>query len=450
MLQKIPDIDKIAATPMFFILGRPRTGSTLLRTLFDAHPNIIIPQEWPMLLLLHFQFGKVSLWDKPKLEAFYQALFQPLRIPFWSIKNWPGIDPELLHSNILQCEGQHSLETLLKVVYSHYNSFFDKKEIVLFGDKNPAISNHPELLARIFPTAKFIHLVRDYRDNLVSMLDVDFEMPNVSLLTYRWKYSYRVIEKAAALHPDRFATIRYEDFVRNPEDKFALVCNFLNIPEDPSIFGFHHRKKELEASFPPEILDRYFKSLMHPINDRRVGIYKQKLTPRQIRIADLVAGDLAEKAGYKRDVTRFSIFDYLWVAPAIAYTQGLYVIGKAVKILPYKWMLYIVNKPSLIVRIYTRLFGSKLTGRGVCTPKGGLTPFLVSLPEILPAPRFPSPVEVNSGFGKVIFDLLSQARFIIKRLEQQETFSRFIVNKCPGGFLNFLAFGLEELTGEKI
>ena len=352
-------IEKVRNTPMFFILGRPRTGSTLLRTLFDAHPQVIIPQEWPMLLLLHFQFEKVTYWDKPKLESFYQALFQPLRISFWSIRNWPGIDLELLHTNLMLCEGNQTLETLLKVVYFHYNSFFEKKEIVLIGDKNPAISNHPELLAKLFPTAKFIHLVRDYRDNLVSLLEVDFEMPNVSLLTYRWKYSYRVIEKAAAIHPDRFLTIRYEDLVKQPESQFGQLCSFLGIPEDASIFSFHTRKEELEHTFPPEILQRYFSSLMQPIDERKVGAYKQKLTLKQIRIADLVVGKTAEEAGYQREFTRFSVLGFLWVAPAILYTKGLYLIGEMVKILPYKWMLWLINKPSFIVGIYTKFFGSR-------------------------------------------------------------------------------------------
>jgi hypothetical protein len=289
-MNKAIDIEKIRLTPMFFILGRPRTGSTLLRTLFDAHPQVIIPPEWPMLLLLHFQFGNVRYWDKPKLEAFYLALFQPLRIPFWSIRNWPGIDLELLHNNLLKCEGEHSLGTLIKVVYFHYNSFFEKNEIILIGDKNPAISNHPELIARIFPEAKFIHLVRDYRDNLVSLLEVDFEMPNITLLTYRWKYSFKIIEKSAVLHPERFVTIRYEDFVQQPEYQFGRLCDFLGIPEDRSIFEFHLKKKELEATLPSETVKRYFSSLMQPIDDRKVGVYKQKLTSGQIRIADLVAG----------------------------------------------------------------------------------------------------------------------------------------------------------------
>ncbi len=352
-------IKKVKNIPMFFILGRPRTGSTLLRTLFDAHPQVIIPQEWPMLLLLHFQFENVKYWDKKKLEEFYQALFQPLRIPFWSIRNWPGIDPVLLHKNILLCEGEQTLETLLKVVYFHYNSFFEKTEIVLIGDKNPAISNHPELLATLFPNAKFIHLVRDYRDNLVSLLEVDFEMPNITLLTYRWKYSFRIIEKAAARFPGRFYTLKYEDLVQQPEYQFGRLCDFLGIPEDPSIFSFHERKSELENSFPPEILQRYFSSLMQPIDDRKIGVYKQKLTSKQTRIADLVVGKTAEKAGYLRVSESFTSFEYLWVTPAIIYTKGLYVIGKLVRILPFKWMLWLVNKPSVVVRIYTWLVGSR-------------------------------------------------------------------------------------------
>ena len=352
-------IEKVKNIPMFFILGRPRTGSTLLRTLFDAHPNVIIPQEWPMLLLLHFRFGRVKFWNEPELDEFYRALFQPLRIPFWSIRNWPGIDLELLRQNLLKCKGEHTLETLLKVVYCHYNSFFEKKEIVLIGDKNPAIANHPELLAKLFPTAKFIHLVRDYRDNLVSLLEVDFEMPNVALLTYRWKYSFRVIEKAAARHPERFYKLKYEDLVSQPETRFGQLCSFVGIPDDASIFSFHTRKHELEQLFPPEILQRYFASLMQPVDARKVGVYKQKLTAKQIRIADLVAGHIAGKAGYQRVSTKFTPLEYLWVAPAILYTKGLYVIGKMVRLLPFSWMLWLINKPSFIVGIYTRFFRAK-------------------------------------------------------------------------------------------
>ncbi len=39
--------NKVKSLPFFFIIGRPRSGTTLLRTLFDVHPNVIIPLERP-------------------------------------------------------------------------------------------------------------------------------------------------------------------------------------------------------------------------------------------------------------------------------------------------------------------------------------------------------------------------------------------------------------------
>jgi len=352
-------LEQLNKIPMFFIVGRPRTGSTLLRTLFDAHPNVLIPPEWPMLLLLHIQFGKIKNWDSEKLQEFYEALFNPMRIKYWSIRNWPEIDMVKLHAKIMQCEGEYSLETLIKVVYCHFNSFFDKKEILFFGDKNPATSIYTDLLAKIFPTAKFIHLVRDYRDNISSMLGVDFEMPNVALLAYRWKYLYKGIEKSAQKFPERFYTIRYEDFVANPELHFSHLCSFLGIPHNAEILKFYTHKAEIENSYPPEIINRYFSSLMQPIDTRKVGIYKEKLNSKQVYTAELVAGKIGKLAGYKPTNSEFACIDYLKVLPVVLYTKGLYLIGKIVKILPFSWMLWIINKPSFVVKVYSKLKSSR-------------------------------------------------------------------------------------------
>ncbi len=349
------DLEKIKQTPMFFIVGRPRTGSTLLRTLFDAHPNVDIPQEWPMLLALYKQFGNVTKWDANILNEFYDCLFQHLRISYWEIGNWPRFDAEELHRNLLSCKGEHSFETMFKVVYSHYNSFFDKEEILFFGDKNPVYSNQTTLLTRVFPTAKFIHLTRDYRDNLVSMLDVDFEMPNAALLTYRWKYSWKIIEAAARQYPERFITIRYEDLVADAPARFRELCSFLGIPYEPSIFEFHRRKAEIERQYPKEIIDRYFKSLFNPIDSAKVGIYKTRLSSRKIRIADLVAGKIAEEAGYRRESAKFNLFLYLWTLPAVAYSKWLYSVGWMVSLLPYETMMWLLNKPSVIVKLYSKI-----------------------------------------------------------------------------------------------
>lgn len=349
-------MEAIRNTPMFFIVGRPRTGSTLLRTLFDAHPNVCIPQEWPMLLALYRRFGHITVWDKKKLLEFYEALFQKLRISYWEITNWPGFNAGELRESILACEGNTGFGELFKLVYAHYHSYFDKKEILLIGDKNPVYSNQVDLLAEIFPDAKFIHLTRDYRDNLVSMLDVDFEMPNVALLAYRWKYSFRKIEDVASQYPDRFITLRYEDLVTNATHVFKELCSFLSIPWEPSIFRFHERREEIGQRLPEAIINRYFKSLFNPIDQSKVGVYKKRLSKFQVQIADQVVGSLAEEAGYVRDSRRFSLVVFLWSTPAIIYAKWLYLLGYLVALLPYKTMMWLLNKPSVLVKWYSRLF----------------------------------------------------------------------------------------------
>jgi hypothetical protein len=187
------------------------------------------------------------------------------------------------------------------------------------------------------------------------MLDVDFEMPNVALLSYRWKYSWKVIGSVASRYPDRFFTLRYEDLVSDAPAKFRELCDFLAIPYDDSIFSFHTRKEEVRKSFSPEVIDRYFKSLFNPIDSSRVGIYKERLSAFRIKIADTVVGRSAEEAGYRRNYQNFNILAYLWSLPAVLYARWLYSVGWLVGLLPYRTMMWLLNKPSVVVRIYTRL-----------------------------------------------------------------------------------------------
>jgi len=55
---------------LFFILGRPRSGTTLLRTLLDAHPQVKVPPEYPVVLQLYKKYGRIRQWDETTLEEF--------------------------------------------------------------------------------------------------------------------------------------------------------------------------------------------------------------------------------------------------------------------------------------------------------------------------------------------------------------------------------------------
>ncbi len=174
---------------MFFIIGRPRSGTTLLRVLFEAHPHVLIPPESPFIISLYKKYGKVTSWDEPIIHEFCEDLFRQRYFDKWLI------DKDVLVKNLLEAKGENTFQDMVRKVCLSYISVFDKEDIRLIGDKNPAYSLFIDRIHKLFPEAKIIHITRDYRDNYLSLTKVNFEVPIVPLVVYRWKFAYRRVQK---------------------------------------------------------------------------------------------------------------------------------------------------------------------------------------------------------------------------------------------------------------
>jgi hypothetical protein len=327
--------------PFFFIIGRPRTGTTLLRSLFDAHPNVQIPWECQFILNLYPRYGKVSTWTKETLEAFYRDLLEQ-----WQFSAW-NIDHEKLHADLMACEGNITYRNICQVVYLNHISFYPKENIRLIGDKNHGYTIYTKRLQKIFPDAKFLYILRDYRDNYESVKNVDFEIPIVSLVVYKWKYFYRKALKASLQNPDAFYFVRYEDLVKDPVPELMKICDFLDIQYVPEVFDFYKKKNEAEEKYPTDILKKHHQSLFNPVNTSRIGRWEKSLTARQVRIADLVAGKWAGKAGYRRKYAGFNLWTAILALPGICYAKFLYMMTWCVDKMPYKLREKILSKGPL-------------------------------------------------------------------------------------------------------
>ena len=160
---------KISHIPFFFVIGRARSGTTMLRSMLDAHPNVIIPFESPYIVVLHKRFSKITNWTKEDLLEFHDSLYSIN----WKFNAW-NINKKKLKTDLLSRIGENSYSTICKVVHSNYISTFPKEEIKLIGDKTPKYAVKLELLLKLFPDAKYVHIIRDYRAQLYSMLKVNF------------------------------------------------------------------------------------------------------------------------------------------------------------------------------------------------------------------------------------------------------------------------------------
>jgi hypothetical protein len=349
-------INQTMEVPFFFILGRPRSGTTLLKTLFDAHPNVKIPMEMPVFLTLYQKFRHVKTWDKRNILSFIDHVFQPGSFSSLKIENL-NIDRQIFTDDLLKMENNCSLQDILIKLNEHSSSVFPKGEIRLVGDKNPVYSVYMNRLIKIFPKAWFVCIIRDYRDNYISLKnlqEVILEAPVLTLQIARWVYVTKLFLACQNKFPDRFYIIRYEDLVENPQESFRELCAFLSIPYDPVVFDFYRKKDDLMKTFPSPSIEKIHQSLMEPVSTKRMGLWKTQLTDLEVKIADQIAGNTADAMGYSRKTTKFSMPVYLKSLPMAVYGKMLFRLMQWGSFLPYRFSRWLsLNLPKLL-KVYSR------------------------------------------------------------------------------------------------
>lgn len=347
--------------PLFFILGRPRSGTTLLRTLFDAHPNVKIPPEFPIILPLYQKFRKVKDWDEKTISSFVDQIFKSPAFNYRKLE-YLRIDRETYTAHLLDLVHQGTIQDFLKSFNYYSYSLFPKKDIEWVGDKNPIYSIYVKRLLKIFPEARFICIIRDYRDNFISMKglsDLNLEAPVLSLQVSRWRYVVKLFLACKKKYPGRFYILRYEDLVQKQEDIFCALCDFLGIKYDTVVFDFFTKKEESLKLYPKELIEKYHKSLMNPINTGRMDLWKKELNEKQVKVADQIAGKYADILGYERKYKNFNFLLYLKTKPMTIYSCLIFKVLEFGSYLPSKLSLMLTVNLLVLVRMYNFIFEKK-------------------------------------------------------------------------------------------
>lgn len=315
MISRMSNIsENIEDIPFFFIIGRPRSGTTLLQTLFEAHPNVCIPPESAVIEEAYDRFKTISNWTSEELDEFIEFLFQIRRFEYWKINK------KDLSTFLKSYAGEYTFNTLIKLVYIKYKSVFDKEKIEIFGDKNPRYSRYPEKIIKIFPEAKYIHLVRDYRDHILSMQRVKLLKSYLPLIAFRWRRSQNKMIKLSRNFPKSFYSIRYEDFVEKPEYYFEQICSFLQIQYSADIFNYRNQKEKFKKENKYQSDEEFHGNVFKPINANQVGKWEKEMDYIDVKKADYIVGKYAELSGYGRKYVKFSLLDHIRFLPDVLIT----------------------------------------------------------------------------------------------------------------------------------
>lgn len=283
LLLNYPYCSSTVAYSPFFIMGCGRSGTTLLRKLLMENADVSIPPEIPGLGSTIREFSRVGSanWSRivvqVLLQFYHLANADRVRkaadggVVRYNLADELSLDFEALKIKLLALpENERSLEAIIVAIYE---SFTVKKygRNLPWGDKTAWSIFHYDRIKKVFPHAKYIHMLRDGRDCVASYVE-SFNMHYINA-AYRWRDSVKQIKKIAAENAERFMEVRYEELVQSPEQIVTKVINFLHLD--------HIKQQSMSVELLGDGNALHHKNLVYPVNTVSIGKWKDALTKHE-------------------------------------------------------------------------------------------------------------------------------------------------------------------------
>lgn len=203
----------------FFVVGCGRSGTSLLQAMLSCHPEVILPVET--------KFFSVVAPGQPEARDAAAAWAHAQR--YWWVREM-GLNEE----RVLAVAGASGLGTWPGVFVGMLTAFRERHGRARVGEKSPGHVRHVAELADWFPRARFIHIVRDPRAVCLSFLNADFAGKHLARHIRAWRNAIDLHRREAARMPkERYAIVRYEDLVRDPEPELRRLCGVLGLEFHP-------------------------------------------------------------------------------------------------------------------------------------------------------------------------------------------------------------------------
>ena len=203
-----------------FVAGMPRSGTSLIDQIIDAHPRGSGVGELAAIEAFAAQLSHAYDPDRPPAKRFGSLnRFRWTRVAQDYVRRLRNLAP-------------------------------DSDRVV-----NKALGNNKlvGLLARLFPRTRVIHALRDPRDVAISCYMGGFNnrlhawTARIEWAACAWEQSQRMMEHWKATLDIPILDVHYEDLVRNPDTQFPRLIEFLGLPWDDACLAFHQSRRTVRT-----------------------------------------------------------------------------------------------------------------------------------------------------------------------------------------------------------
>lgn len=244
---------KVITEPIFLV-GAERSGTTMLRLMLCHHPKISWCNEF------EYSVDCISdTQDFPNLKQYYEWLETHRIFRKTGFQIDQNLDyPQLINSFLCQKREQTDKPIVGATVHRHFDQ-----------------------LLKIWPNARFIHLIRDPRDVARSCIGMGWA-GNVWAGIERWLEAEQLWEKLDRQIPDdRKIEVQYEALIEKPTEILSLLSNFIGVGFDPAMLSY---PETTTFSYP---------------DPKLIYQWRRKMSDYEIQLVESQIGKLLTKRGYE-------------------------------------------------------------------------------------------------------------------------------------------------------
>ena len=283
-----------------FVLGNPRSGTTMFRLMLTAHPQVCIPPESPFVVQYFRKYGRTSDWSLENLRRIADDVISGADLERrWEI----GLDS---YVEFAQQQEVIDYASFCRSLYLFYARARGKSGLLYWGDKNNSYRNYVHIIGDLFPDAVFVHLLRDSRAVFASYQALPKRSSEYSPVLPKgapefcaqWNATLASVDRYCGVEPGpQFYFLKYEDLVSEFDEAMAALCQHLGMELHEDMRDFHalNRKQNLE----PAAYDGWKWRTKEPITTSRIDKWKTSLLPQDIAIIEALTGVNLVRFGYE-------------------------------------------------------------------------------------------------------------------------------------------------------
>ncbi len=281
------------STPLF-MFGFERSGTTLLTMMVGAHPRLSCPLSvtgawWDFAGQVDKFGGLKTTADR---RAMVDAVAEHERLQMWNVPFDTG-----------EIASKTRPERFDDIVDGFHRAAAAAECKPAWVNMDIATLFRLEEVVRLFPTARFVQIVRDGRDVALSFKGYRFGGLNALEVAGQWSVATVTADRiGSALGPDRYLRIRYEDLIALPEQTLDRLCDFAGERFEPAMLDY---AGDVSRKVPDDKRDLW------PVLDRppqmdKVERWKREMKSSERYVIEEAAGDALSRFGYERAGSGFS------------------------------------------------------------------------------------------------------------------------------------------------